>query len=690
METIIEMDKLSSKGESDNQLADFFNLEKLQQLQDTFSEAMGVSSVIIQTDKTQFTIPSNNFVLFNELVLETKKGNTDYYHFFDTNESVDPGIEKQHFYEGGFGHYSSAIRVDGKVLGYWVIGQVRLYDAGPQQMKQYADEIEVSVHSYMNALMELPVMTGKQFLKICRMLDVYTRELAEKESYRSSLKLMEAENKRINLALEQEQIFSKSILDSLPGIFYLYSYPEMKLVRWNKNLETMLGIGDETVKDRALFNWVVSQAREELVEAIHEVIETGNIKIEAYLHSLSGNLVPFLLTGVKTEVQGQKYIVGVGIDITDHKQAQAELKESELKFRKLLESIPSPICFVDKNGIMSFRNKRFVDVFGWNETDVPEIKEWWENAYPDEEYRAWVVDNWNAAVVKATETGTDIQAEEYRVTCKSGDVRNIIISGVPIFDSFLATFFDFTELKKAEEQIIIKNGELEKLNAEKDKFLSIIGHDLRSPINAFIGLSELMAEDIGGFEIADIKDIAESMRDSATNLFRLLENLLQWARMQQGVIPYSPQKINLRATADESLSMICEQSKNKNVLISLEVIDDITVNADPNILQTVIRNLVSNAVKYSHVDGAITISAQIRDDHFVEVAVRDSGIGMDERLVENLFNIDVKTNRPGTDGESSSGFGLLLCKEFIEKHGGQIWAESQEGIGSVFYFTIPE
>jgi len=146
-------------------------------------------------------------------------------------------------------------------------------------------------------------------------------------------------------------------------------------------------------------------------------------------------------------------VIGVATEITERKQAELALRESEEKFRLLMESTPLPICYVDKDGVITFRNKRFVSDFGYEESDVPTLSDWWLKAYPDVEYRKWVKLTWEGKVRNAAEKGIDIESEVYRVTCKDGKVREIIITGTNINDNFLATFIDITERKHAEEEI---------------------------------------------------------------------------------------------------------------------------------------------------------------------------------------------------------------------------------------------
>jgi signal transduction histidine kinase len=197
-----------------------------------------------------------------------------------------------------------------------------------------------------------------------------------------------------------------------------------------------------------------------------------------------------------------------------------------------------------------------------------------------------------------------------------------------------------------------------------------------------------MAEDLPGLTMSQIQDLAGSMSKSATNLYRLLENLLQWSRMQQGAISFNPAVVQLRTLVDESLEMIQGSATDKGIEIETDIPLDLKAFADSNMLQTVIRNLISNAIKFSSKGAKVNITAKATIDNNIEISIHDTGIGMSKAMIEDLFQIDIQTGRKGTDGEPSTGLGLILCKEFVEKHNGKIWVESEEGKGSIFYFTL--
>jgi len=232
--------------------------------------------------------------------------------------------------------------------------------------------------------------------------------------------------------------------------------------------------------------------------------------------------------------------------------------------------------------------------------------------------------------------------------------------------------------------------ELKKLNATKDKFFSIIAHDLKGSMGGFMGATEILADQVDGMSLNEIQDFLSGIKYSATNLYRLLENLLHWARVQQKTIPFNKSENLLLRVVTESIEHVAEAARNKNITIQINIPEDLRVVADKNLLQTIVRNLVSNAVKFTPRGGLVSIEGKNSGQQFAEVSVCDNGIGMSPEMLANLFKLDARNGREGTDGEPSTGLGLLLCKEFVEQNGGKLIVESNINQGSKFIFTVPQ
>ena len=246
-----------------------------------------------------------------------------------------------------------------------------------------------------------------------------------------------------------------------------------------------------------------------------------------------------------------------------------------------------------------------------------------------------------------------------------------------------------TRLLETQEELTELNAELLKANKEKDKFFSIIAHDLRSPLSGIMSITNLMVEESETFTNKERDEFVINIRDSSVALYKLLENLLEWSRLQRGALEYKPIEVPLRYLIDMTLELIKANADKKNISINNTVPLELLIFADSNMLNGIFRNLISNAIKFTPIGGEIEIGiANSESDEFITIYVKDSGIGIPPKLIDKLFILGENTSRPGTEDEASSGLGLILVKEFVEKHGGTIWAESEVGKGSTFYFTL--
>ncbi|PKP39607.1 MAG: hypothetical protein CVT98_01170 [Bacteroidetes bacterium HGW-Bacteroidetes-15] len=261
------------------------------------------------------------------------------------------------------------------------------------------------------------------------------------------------------------------------------------------------------------------------------------------------------------------------------------------------------------------------------------------------------------------------------------------VDGRPL--RFIGLTLNINDRKRAEERIKKQNEELIRANAEKDKFFSIIAHDLKGPFQGFIGLTELMSERIGDMSVDEMRDITQTLQVTAKNLYELLDNLLNWALIKRGHKRFNAEKLVANSLVKIVIDNVKLQAQNKNLDISNEVDNEIVVLADKESLKTILRNLISNAVKFTPRGGTITLKSNPSEKGFVAISIVDTGIGIPDQVKANLFQISKGVSRPGTEQEPSTGLGLILCKELVEKHGGKIWVESQEGKGSIFSFTLP-
>jgi PAS domain S-box-containing protein len=247
---------------------------------------------------------------------------------------------------------------------------------------------------------------------------------------------------------------------------------------------------------------------------------------------------------------------------------------------------------------------------------------------------------------------------------------------------------DVTERKMAEQKILRYTEELKESNASKDKFFSIISHDLKSPFSAILGFSREMINVARMNDPDQIEKFANHIYSSAERTYELLENLLQWAKTQQGTISYSPACLALEELLSEKFETLKYTAISKDITLDYSCDPELKVTADPEMLKSILRNLITNAIKFTNPGGRISIRAAAGSGEEVEVLVEDDGVGMREEDCQRLFRIDQNVSRPGTKKERGTGLGLILCKEFVEKNGGRIWVESEPGKGTRVSFTL--
>jgi PAS domain S-box-containing protein len=454
---------------------------------------------------------------------------------------------------------------------------------------------------------------------------------------------------------------------------------ESLVLKASENYIDMIGVTGSDMAGKTMFELFPHEFAVKITDDDWAVVSTGNaITLEEDLNGRNYTTIKFPIYRDK-----DKLLAGYTIDITERKQAEKALVESRELYRDLIELAVDGVLvgshegvIIDANScICAMSGKTKEDLIGRNINDSifsPESMKLVPMQFGRLINGEVVVNERNIL----RPDGSEIAVEMRSKMMPNGTYQSIIR--------------DITERKQAEELLRKKNAELFKLNVEKDKLFSIISHDLRSPFNIFLGYTQMMVESLPKLDMDEIQVMAESMKSSANNLYSLLENLLEWSRMQRGIIKFEPKPFLLMENVENCLRSNVDSANAKGIYIHLNFDDELEVFADFKMLESTIRNLVSNAIKFTPKGGKITIRANPIGGNRVEISVSDNGIGMNKNMMNKLFRIDENINRKGTNGEPSTGLGLLLCKDFIDLQGGTIWAESDEGKGSKFSFTLPE
>ncbi|MFD1294996.1 PAS domain S-box protein [Lutibacter holmesii] len=419
-----------------------------------------------------------------------------------------------------------------------------------------------------------------------------------------------------------------------------------------------------------------------LFNMYERVSRTGiSEKIETFVPSLE---MWFSISAYSSE-KGQFLVIFD--NITERKKIQESLKYSEAQFRGLFiqSHVGTAIVGLDKRFIKV--NESLCNFLGYTENEMLG-KTITEFTHP-EDTEIGIEDM--KRIVKGELSFSKAQKRYLKKdgTIAWGEITISIVkneSKKPLY--FLPIIQDITERKNTELLIRENERKLKNLNDTKDKLFSIIAHDLRSPFNSILGFSELLIEHSQDFEIDKSEKFLEIINSSAKNALSLLNNLLHWAKTQTGQISNKPQIVSLAPIINNVVALSCSNAKAKNIKLKYKQPSVIEAYTDVNMLKVVLRNLISNAIKFTNVNGKIDIFT-IQNENHIEIKVSDNGVGMPKETQQKLFNINPTIVKDGTAAEKGTGLGLILCKEFVEKLNGKIWVESELGIGSSFIFTLP-
>jgi len=352
-------------------------------------------------------------------------------------------------------------------------------------------------------------------------------------------------------------------------------------------------------------------------------------------------------------------------------------------YNSILNNIGDPVFVKDDQSRLVIVNDAFSTIFSLSRENIIG-KTLAEDVSPEEQEIFLKIDK------QVLEDGIENINEE-TLTIRGGKTRTISTRKTRFIDSEGKKYrggviHDITERKKSEVSLKESEQQLKELNTTKDKLFSIIAHDLRTPFTNIIGLTGLLIDNSIDFE--ESEKYIKILNSSAKNTLILLDNLLNWAKSQTGQLIFKPEKIIISNVIQEIIALNKLHADTKSISVSYTSSNDLEVFADVNMLRTVLRNLISNAIKFTNTGGHVNIKSILKNNH-VEISISDNGIGMNEEKHKFLFEIISNTTTLGTANENGSGLGLVLCKEFVNKNGGTIWAESEEGKGSCFKFTLP-
>ena len=368
--------------------------------------------------------------------------------------------------------------------------------------------------------------------------------------------------------------------------------------------------------------------------------------------------------------------------IADLRNAHNMLAKNQQRLDAIINTTLVGFTILNQKGIHVYANKNAMSIHGYAANEILGAH-FGKVVHPDYMHQT---EEMIANIISGKEAFMDIELKLLHKTTNQDVWIHVVATKYPKVEdiddeSILAVFHDITQLKHQEQA-------LRELNATKDKFVSIIAHDLKNSFNALIGFSDFLKSDLGKGRTDRLDEFANAIFDTSVNTYSLLENLLKWAKVQQGKISFDPQSLPAIHFVNQCIFVIKNLARAKNIELTYNCSEGIFVMADVDMLHTILRNLATNAIKFTHKNGKIEIHVA-QHEQTVEFKVIDNGIGISPNTIENLFRIDYSSSEKGTEGERGTGLGLILCKEFVEKHAGKISVESILGKGSTFIVSIP-
>lgn len=513
-----------------------------------------------------------------------------------------------------------------------------------------------------------------------------TKELAQKQR--------ELEDKNRELFIANQELDSlnskyESIYENSPNGYFTFN-KSGTIIKLNATGAEQLGASKAYLAHKFFQDFIVPEHQARFKMHLENVFSyrkrhTCEVKIERKDRSLFYALVDTIPSGG----YGSSNLTceSAVSDITMLNVAENALKESEARFQNMANTAPVLIWITDADSLFNFVNNFWLNYTG--RTLGQELgMGWLESIHPDdlEPYLKIYKSSFDAHLPFEV---------EFRIKKYTGEYRWIISKGVPRFHSdgrfagFIGSCTDINDQKEIEDTILSLNDKLKSLNASKDKFFSIIAHDLKSPLSGLLGFTEILVEEFDDLPDEEKREFIGHSYEASKNLMALLENLLEWSRIQIGSAAFNPTKLELEPIVDEVFSLFAQNAKTKNIKLDKMLEPDTAVTADKNMLKTIIRNLISNGIKFTTEGGTVSLAAEAHADS-TQIAVKDSGIGIKSENLDNLFRVDGGFTTPGTNKERGTGLGLALCKELVEKNHGKIRVESEPGKGTKFIFTLPK
>jgi PAS domain S-box-containing protein len=512
---------------------------------------------------------------------------------------------------------------------------------------------------------------------------------SEKNTYQQKISALEIENLHLKERLEFHELYMEN-----SNSWETFRDASGKLLFVSRNIEQILGLSREDYQsgEIAFLDYVYPEDIETAKEKFQQQLDRKFIRnYLVRVYDINKNL-KYLLVSSKPVYNINNEYIGFRTsisDITEQKNAEIALQESENQLNEIFDNSLDNIFIIEVCLNNRFRvlriNSALAKIFCTDKENI-------EGKFIDELVNSADADKISQNYMKCIEQRGVIKYDE--VTDVPGIKIYYSTHLFPLFDKkgnvprLIGISRDITNRIKSEQALKENEIRLNELNADKDKFFQILSHDLRNPFNQILGFSDILLKKFREFDKDKIEDQLSIINQTARTTYQLLEDILIWSKSQSGKLTFSPREIYLNEVSNLLIKSFHLEIKTKHISVNYFESEEICIMADLEMLKTILRNLLSNAIKFTHDNGHINIYAE-KSNEEATITVSDNGIGIDSNNINKIWGIGGQYISVGTSGEKGSGLGLFLCKEFVEKHGGKIWVESELGKGCEIKFTMP-
>ncbi len=675
--------------ENNLEFFDLFHLEEIQRLQDLFSDATHVASIITQPDGTPITKPSNFCRLCIDIIRKTEIGCAN---CLKSDATLGGPNEKgpiiQPCLSGGLWDAGASITVGGKHLANWLIGQVRNEATDVQHLLKYADEIGADRDDFMEALAEVPIMTTSLFMKISEMLFAFANDLSQKAYTNLLLNKQIAERIQVEVALKESESKYRDLVENSPDAIAIYVAGIVVFVN-NKCLRLMGASSNEELIGKSVLSFVHPDYRPLVMERMKNMVQDGGVLplIEEKFVRLDGSAVDVEVEAMPIGFNNQPAVQLIVRDITERKQVQEALKKEQYLMEALMDYLPHHIYFKDKESRFIRINKAHAETFGLQSPEEAVGKT--DNEFFSEEHASSAYNDEQAII----QSGKPLIKEE-KETWKDRPDTWVSTVKLPLIDQVgetVGTFGisrDITDQKMAEIELWRAKEKAEESDRLKSAFLANMSHEIRTPMNGILGFAYLLKEP--GLSGESQQEYIQIIEKSGVRMLNIINDIIDISKIEAGQMEVTLSETNVNDQTNYIYRFFKPEVEQKGLQFILKnglPSQDAILKTDREKIYAILTNLVKNAIKFTQ-HGSIEFGYNQQLDE-LEFFVRDSGPGIPNEQIELIFERFRQGSESLSKQYEGSGLGLSISKAYIELLGGKIRVESEVGKGSTFYFTLP-